>query len=128
MITIGFDFKNRKASDLHQLNALLATMKLQELRLENPEGYLATARDGEGNLLHKRYGLDSGTLVCRLSKGRTGYQYQIDTVVVERSAGIGDEEFLDCWREGHPDRVIRIVITNGYADSLAYTIVHHQRI
>ncbi len=30
MIMIRFDFKNREASDLQQLNALLATMKLRE--------------------------------------------------------------------------------------------------
>lgn len=62
MITIRFDFKNRKASDLRQLNALLATMKLKDLDLEDMQGYLPVTRDGDGNLLDKFYSLDSGTL------------------------------------------------------------------
>lgn len=126
MITINFDFKNRKPEDLAQLNALLATMKLQDLRLEDTEGYLATTTDGDGNLLGHRYGLDSGQLVCKLSKGKTGYCYQIDSVVVDDS--IDHEEFLDIWRESHPDRVVRIVIRSGYDEVAGYLIVHHQRV
>lgn len=125
MITIGFDFKDRKAEDLDQLNALLATMKLQNLRLEDTEGYLATTTDGDGNLLGHRYGLDSGQLVCKLSKGKTGYCYQIDSVVVDES--IDREEYLDIWREIHPDRVVRIVIRSAYDEVAGYLIVHHQR-
>ena len=35
MITINFDFTYRRSKDLEQLNALLATMKLQDLQLED---------------------------------------------------------------------------------------------
>lgn len=125
MITINFDFKNRKPEDLAQLNAILATMKLQDLRLEDTEGYLATTTDGEGNLLGYRYGLDSGQLVSKLSKGKSGYCYQIDSVVVDES--IDHEEFLDIWRESHPDRAVRIVIRSAYDEVAGYLIVHHQR-
>jgi len=125
MMRISFNFNYRRPEDLEQLNAMLATMKLQELRLEDTNGYLATTTDGEGNLIGRRYGLDSGELVCRLSKGKTGYCYQIDSVVVDNS--IEHEEFLNVWRQTHPDRIIRIVIRCEHDEVSGYLIVYHQR-
>lgn len=125
MITIHFDYKNREASDLEQLNALLATMKLKELKLEDTEGYLAVTRDGDGNLLEKRYGLDSGSLVCTLADGGNGYCYQIDTAVADRS--VDYDTFINGWRESHPDRALRTVITLEFAMEYAYIIAHHQK-
>jgi len=125
MITISFDFKNRKASDLRQLNALLATMKLKDLDLEDMQGYLAVSKDGDGNLLHKRYGLDSGTLVCKLAGSGQGYHYQIDTVVVDKA--VDYDTYMNCWRGSHPDRTMRTVITIEFESDYAYTILHHQK-
>lgn len=120
---IDFDFKDRKASDLDKLNKILSSLKLEKLELEDSKGYLAVSRDGDGNLLHKRYGLDSGTLICTPAK--VGYCYQIDTAVADRS--VDHDEFLEIWRSSHPDRAMRTVITIGYEEELAYIILHHQR-
>lgn len=125
MITIQFDFKNRSPEDLEQLNAILSAMKLQDLRLEDSEGYLATTTDGEDNLISYRYGLDSGTLVCKLAKGKTGYQYQLDSAVVDKI--VDHDEFLQIWRTQHPDRMVRIVIRADHGTVAGYLIVHHQR-
>ena len=123
MIRIGFDFKDRKAEDIEQLNAILATMKLEELRLENFRGYLATTTDGDGNLIGRRYGPDSGELVCKLSED--GDRYVMDTVVVDRC--VAHEEFMQIWRDNHPDRIVRTVIRAGYDTVVGYLIAHHQR-
>ena len=101
-------------------------MKLQDLRLEESSGYLATTTDGDGNLISYRYGLDSGTLVCKLALGKTGYEYQIESVVVDQR--IAHEEFLQIWRDSHPDRAVRIVIRSDYDEVFCYLIVHHQRV
>lgn len=103
-------------------------MKLTDLQIDDFDGYLETTKDGEGNLLHMRYGLDSGTLICTEAPGnKEGYTYQIDTVVVDDAAGVEGEDFLDCWREAHPDRVIRIAITVEFGSSKAYTIAYHEK-
>ncbi|MBQ9167359.1 MAG: hypothetical protein IJX67_02985 [Oscillospiraceae bacterium] len=125
MIKINFDFNYRRPEDLEQLNAMLATMKLQDLRLENIRDYLATTTDGDGNLIGYRFGVDSGELICKLAKGKSGYYYQIDSVVVDES--VDHDEYLEIWRESHPDRVVRIVIRSGYDEVAGYLIVHHQR-
>lgn len=125
MIKINFDFNHRRPEDLEQLNAMLATMELQDLRLQDTSHYLSTTTDGEGNLIGHRFGMDSGELICKLSKGRFGYYYQIDPVVVDES--VVHEEFLDAWRESHPERVVRIVIRSEYDEVVGYLIVHHQR-
>lgn len=125
MIKINFDFNHRRPEDLGQLNAMLATMKLQDLRLQDTSHYLSTTTDGEGNLIGHQFGMDSGELICKLSKGRSGYYYQIDSVVVDES--FVHEEFLDAWRESHPERVVRIVIRSEYDEVVGYLIVHHQR-
>ena len=125
MIKINFDFNYRRPEDLEQLNAMLATMELQDLRLQDTSHYLSTTTDGEGNLIGHRFGMDRGELICKLSKGMSGYYYQIDSVVVDES--VVHEEFLDAWRESHPERVVRIVIRSEYDEVVGYLIVHHQR-
>ena len=126
MITITYDFKNRRAEDIAQINAILATMKLRDLRLEEHEGYLATTTDADGNLLHQRCGLDRGKLICEPAEGESGYVYQIDTAVADRSED--HEEFLRIWRNRNPHRAMRIVIKVEYGNAFAYTIVHHQKV
>ena len=120
---VDFDFKDREASDLEKLNRLLASLKLKKLELKNSRGYLAVTQDGDGNLLEKRYGLDSGTLICTPSRG--GDSYQIDTAVADCS--VDQDEFLEIWRTNNPDRVMRTVITMKYETDFAYIILHHQR-
>ncbi len=120
---IEFNFKDREASDLEKLNRILASMKLEKLELKNSRGYLAVTQDGEGNLLEKRYGLDSGTLICTPS--RNGDCYQIDTAVADRS--VDHDEFLEIWRANNSNRVMRTVITMEYENDYAYIILHHQK-
>lgn len=120
---VDFDFKDREATDLEKLNRILASLKLEKLELKNSKGYLAVTRDGDDNLLEKRYGLDSGTLICTPS--RSGDCYQIDTAVADRSVDHG--EFLEIWRINNPTRVMRTVITMEYETDFAFIILHHQK-
>lgn len=120
---IDFDFKDREATDLEKLNRIFASLKLEKLELKNSKGYLAVTQDGEGNLLEKRYGLDSGTLICTPSKN--GDFYQIDTAVADRS--VDHDEFLEIWRTNNPDRAMRTVIAIEYETDFAFIILHHQR-
>ena len=120
---VDFDFKDREASDLEKLNRILASLKLEKLELKNSRGYLAVTRDGDDNLLEKRYGLDSGTLICTPSKN--GDFYQIDTAVADRS--VDHDEFLEIWRINNPSRVMRTVITMEYETDFAFIILHHQK-
>lgn len=125
MITINFDFKDRSDEDLVQLNNILATMKLDELSLENEKDYLATTTDREGNLISNQYGLSSGTLVCKLSKSESGYQYRIDSEVIDKS--VDEDVFLQNWRDAHSDRIVRIFMRAHFDDLVGCLIVHHQR-
>lgn len=120
---VDFDFKNREASDLEKLNRILASLKLEKLELKNHRGYLAVTQDGSGNLLEKRYGLDSGTLICTPS--RNGYIYQIDTAVADRS--VDHNEFPEIWRINNPGRAMRTVITMEHETDFAYIILHHRK-
>jgi len=121
---VDFDFKDREASDLEKLNRILASLKLEKLELKNARGYLAVSQDGDGNLLEKRYGLDSGTLNCTPS--RSGNGYQIGTAVADKS--VDHDEFLEIWRTNNPSRAMRTVITMEFETDFAYIILHHQRI
>ena len=120
---IEFDFKDREASNLEKLNRILASLKLEKLELKNSKGYLAVAQDGEGNLLEKRYGLDSGTLICTPS--RSGDCYQIDTAVADKS--VDHDAFLEIWRTNNPSIAMRTVITMEYETDFAFIILHHQK-
>ena len=120
---ITFDFREREAADLEKLNRVLSHMRLKDLKLKEPQGYLEVTRDGEGNLVHKRYGLDRGVLIGTPSKN--GDRYQIDTVVLERS--VDSDEFLEIWRSNHRDRILRSVIILEFDEALGLTILHHQK-
>ena len=120
---VDFAFKEREASDLEKLNRVLASLKLERLEVKNSKGYLAVTQDGEGNLLGKRYGLDSGTLICTPSGN--GDVYQIDTTVVDKS--VDCDAFLEIWRANNPNRAMRTVITVEYETDFAFIILHHRR-
>lgn len=128
MIKISFEFKNNEASDLDQLNAILATMALDDLDLEDAGGYLATTRKADGTIVERRYGLRRGTLVCEQEKG--GCHYQIDTAVVDQALGIDYQQFHEIWCEEHPDRVMRMQQSIGFEDNkvIAFIVLHHERI
>lgn len=123
MLVINFDFKHfREASDLEQLNALLNSLSLQDLRLENEEGYLCTTKDGTGKLLNQRYGLDKGTLHCTLARKSPGYNYRIDTFT--SSPTKNHQEQIKKWIQSHTDRTICYSIVTGFNKRDGYVIIH----
>lgn len=123
MIIINFDFKHfREESDLEQLNALLNAMSLQDLRLEDGEGYLCITKDGSKKLLGRRYGLDGGTLYCTLARRSPGYHYRIDTFA--ESPTENHYEQIQEWIKSHPDRNICYSIVVGFEECDGYVIVH----
>lgn len=123
MISINFDFKHfREESDLQQLNALLSTMPLQDLHLEDEEGYLCTTKDGAEQVLGRRYGLDSGTLHCKIARWSPGYHYQIDTFT--ENPGEDHKERIRKWMKKHPDRDVCFSIVKGFETCDCYIIVH----
>lgn len=126
MYKLEFEFKEREASDLEELNTILAAMKLTSLELEDEDSYRAIMRDGNGNLLRRRLGFDSGVLIgTRPRHGEKGYRYQIDTAVV--AASVDPDEFTQIWRDLHPDRVIRTICEGGNDELHTFVILHHQK-
>lgn len=123
MITIHFDFNNvRENSDLEQLNALLNTMSLQDLRLEDEAGYLCTSKDGEGQLLGRRYGLAEGTLHCKLARQKPGYHYRMDSFVEKRNDD--HQERIGQWRKAHPDRSLCYAVVVEFDEGQGYLLIH----
>lgn len=122
---IAFDFPDREATDLDQLNQRLAAMKLVDVSFDI-NGYLATTTDGEGNLLHRRYGLDNGTLTG--TPGREGRCFQLDTLVEARSVTI--KEVMENWRNSHPEEEIYRVCQIGFPkdnDIYAYIVLYYHK-
>ena len=120
---IEFEFKDGKSSDRQQLNRVLAAFKLEKLELKNYRGYRSVTRDGNGKVLEKFYGLESGILIGTVSE--EGNVYQIETALIDRS--IDPESFLKVWRAYRPGRVHRTVITLEYESDRAIIILHHKK-
>lgn len=126
MITITFDFPEREETDLQQLNAMLATMKLKKLKLEDFETYLCTTSDGKGKIMNYRLGLDSGKLICIPAEDdQESNIYQISCEVVAHP--IDSERYVDCWMKAHPDRVVRTLIAMDCNDKTGFVVLHHQK-
>lgn len=129
MITIDFDFHQQSAQDLKHLNNLLFFLDLDNVKFQHLEGYLATTTDGKGNLLGRRYGLNKGRMICTETPEGPGKQFQITTCVADSS--IPPKEYLDTWRQEHPDEIMYYSRAIGFdeedEDVIAYTILHHQK-
>lgn len=126
MITITFDFPEREETDLQQLNAMLATMRLKKLKLEDFETYLCTTSDGKGKIMNYRLGLDSGTLICIPAEDdQESDIYQIDCEVVGHP--IDSDMYVNGWRTTHPDRVVRTLIAMNYNGKTGFVLLHHQK-
>lgn len=125
MFKLYFDFKDREAYDLEELNDILSAMNLTSLELEDEESYRAVMRDGNGNLLRRRLGFDSGVLIgTRPRHGEKGYRYQLDTAVI--SSSVDSEEFTQIWRDQHPNRVIRTIYEGGNDELSTFIVLHRQ--
>ena len=131
MFEIQFKFPDRRKSDLQQLNRMLASLSLQELKLEDTSGYLATTRkqDSENgsSVTSYRYGFDRGTLICTPAENAPGYHYQIDTQAVSGDINMEADHFHDLWCSQHPDRVMRTLVCIGFDKAQAFVIVHHEK-
>lgn len=109
-----------------QLNAMLATIKLENLKLEDFETYLCTTSDGNGKILNHRLGLDCGKLVCIPAEDdQESNIYQIDCEVVEYP--MDSDQHVDCWRKAHPDQVVRTLIAMDYNNKTGFVVLHHQK-
>lgn len=125
LITIQFDFPDRRIGDLQQLNKILQAMELTDLDLKNTEGYFALVIDLQNTVVNWHYGLERGTLHCELADGRPGHHYQIDSYVPD---DVTDHDaYLDNWQKEHPDRVMHLYFYSKSSNMIAYTIVHHEK-
>ena len=126
MYKLEFNFKDREETDLEELNAILSAMTLISLKLEDKDSYRAIMQDGNGKLLRRRLGFDSGVLIgTRPRHGERGYRYQIDTAVVD--ASVDSDEYTQIWRDLHPDRVIRAIYEGGNDEHRTFVILHHRK-
>ena len=120
-IIIEMTFKDRRETDLPQINALLATMPLKELEVKESRGYLAVTRSPQGT--ERRYGLDEARLVCHLADcSEEGFCYQIDAITYEHWED--EDGLMQRWRETHPGRILCMTITRCYQSCCCCMIIH----
>ncbi len=112
MMKLTFELTDRVETDLQQLNAMLAALKLESLELEDADNDLATARNTEGEIIRQRFGLGRCILNCEVAEDEEGCQYQFDTLAA--SAETPHQALVNRWHEEQPDRVVRIVQVTGY--------------
>ncbi len=137
-INITFEFRDQEATDLDQLNAMLATLPLTDLSMKDLRGYLCTTtqyeKDGETvQSIAYRYGLRQGVLVCELPSKRDdlitvpGDIYRFDQAVFPIEANMDSDAFVAQWNAEHPDRVIRLLYSVGFENHTAFLYAHHER-
>lgn len=90
VIELRFDFNDRDPGDLEQINRLLATMELTDVDVKDIKGYLATTQEFQNDRVVQttyRYGLDSGTLICKRADDAQTYRFQVATEAFEGANG-----------------------------------------
>lgn len=130
VISIQFDFRQRTAEDLEQLNRMLATMELTDLTLENFDGYLTTRQEIKNDVVVNttyRYGLDSGTLVCKNAGMDEGYRYQIMTETFPKSEEMTVERYVDDWRANRPDQKLRTIHEIEFDGHIAFLVLYFEK-
>ena len=125
--TLEYHFKNRRETDLDQINADLAKYELSELELAEYKGYLGTVlrtyeRDGEKTVRYW-YGLDDCVLRCTPAKPGKGQYYRINTMTMEKTTG----DCADLWRTNNPDRTMRTMVELSFPEVRAIVVLHHKK-
>ena len=129
VIELRFDFNDREPQDLEQINRLLATMELSDVDVKDIKGSLATTQEFKNDRIVKtsyRYGLDSGTLICKKADGAKTYRFQAATEVFEGANAMGDAQFAQYWRKLYPHRKLSTVITIGFKQHTAFLVVYFE--
>lgn len=127
MVTLQFQFHERKETDLEEINRLLAIMELTEVDVEDFDGYLARKkvyREGHEVGAYCWYGLDRITLVCRKVLDGQRYRYQMATEAWTDTDHRNSDELVRQWRQKYPDRRISLVIAIGFENHTAFVIVY----
>lgn len=127
--SIHFVFHDRMEEDLQQLNRMLAAMELTDLALEDIDGYLSAMQELNGGAVVNttyRYGLDSGTLVCKKEAFADGYQFQIATDVVPKSEGMTAKQYADAWKASHPDQKLRTLQEIQFEGHTAFLLLYFE--
>lgn len=121
-----FHFRGRQESDLEKINAELRDLELDDLTLEDFDGYLATettvSPTGKESVRYW-YGLDNCVLTGRRTAPGAGFRYRLEAVTTQ-----GDDELCtEQWRQAHPDRVLRLRIVVEYDNVKAMLLLHHPK-
>lgn len=129
VIELRFDFNDRDPGDLEQINRLLATMELTDVDVKDIKGYLATTQEFQNDRVVQttyRYGLDSGTLICKRADDAQTYRFQVATEAFEGANAMGDGQFAQYWRKLYPHRKLSTVITIGFERPTAFLVVYFE--
>ena len=122
-ITIDFEFKDRSAENIDQINRILAVMDLTDLFIEDPKGYMATTKTYKDDVVIStdyRYGLDSGTLICTKTDDSHSRRYQITTEVLAGVGWMKGRKFEDHWKKKYPERVLSSLVIIGFDELTAF--------
>ena len=122
--TIDFTFA-RRVDDVAQINALLSSMKLASIDLSETDLYLETSYDGRENVTGRRLGLNGGTIAFELADDEPGHIYQLMTEVVDLD--VDHEEYIQNWRDSHPDLILNMLIRVEYDEAFGYLAVYYAK-
>ncbi|MBE5804348.1 MAG: hypothetical protein E7316_07545 [Clostridiales bacterium] len=126
--TLEFHFKNRRETDLDEINRTLARHALSGLKLEDHSGYLTTETttkpDEEDKIIRYWYGLDDLILGCWPATAQDSFIYQISTMTMEKT----EKDCAARWREANPGRAMRTMLQMEYEDRYAVIVLHHEKI
>lgn len=124
---LEFHFKNRRESDLLQINNALARYELQNVEFVERRGYLATETTTQVATGEKKtsywYGLDDCILRCTPAKPGEGQVFQISTMTEEKNV----EDCVLLWQENNPGRQLRYKIFLVYEQVYALILLHHEQ-
>lgn len=126
-IRLNFAFYSRENTDLLQINNLLDAMVLNEVEIDEFDGYLAKDTVYVNDVLSEvnyRYGFDEGKLICRRVSNENLRRYRIDQYTFGNDTD--QDVFIENWKRMNPDRRLDTVYTIQYDAQTACIILHYE--
>lgn len=128
-----FNFSDRDEGNTKKLNSFLGAIELSSCKLEAVDcySYISTHFDyssGEKQVDSVNYGLgfNSGVLVCE-DEDEDKAIFQIETAAFPIKESVHTNQFVEAWRESHPDKIIRTVTEWEFDTCTGFAVIYQNK-
>ena len=128
---LAFRFPIEKAKGFDLINAALFNLRLSDLKIKDQNGSLTiTSFRDESKPKEYNYVLEELELQCTQDEEAGSYRYQFDMVALPWEAYDPEENYMEAWKQNHPELDLCFLQTVTYdaAKATVFNVLYREKV